>query len=77
EIGTDYETSSREWYHLLFNEEDFSLLIAVPNIKWYAICRCHLVADDDILDCEERTPSYDIWHACELLEVMKRQNYLD
>ena len=46
EIGTDYETSSREWYHLLFNEEDFSLLIAVPNIKWYAICRCHLVADD-------------------------------
>ena len=46
EVGTDYEASYRKWYHLLFNEEDFSLLIAVPNIKWYVICLCHLVADD-------------------------------
>ena len=47
EVGIDYEEYNREWYHLLLNEDDFCFLIGVPNIKWYAICRCHLVADDE------------------------------
>ena len=46
EVGSDYEESTCDWYHLLLNEDDFCLLIAIPNIKWYAICRCHLVTDD-------------------------------
>jgi len=46
EVGRDYEASNKEWYHLLLNENDFPLLIAAPNIKWYSICRCHLVSDD-------------------------------
>jgi len=46
DVGKDYEECAREWYHLMFNEEDFGLLVAVPNIRWYSICRCHLVADD-------------------------------
>lgn len=46
QMSADYEKSSKEWYHLILNEADFSLLICAPYLKWYSICRCHLVADD-------------------------------
>lgn len=46
EVAEDYENSPKEWYHLILNESDFNLLICAPNLKWYSICRCHLVADD-------------------------------
>lgn len=46
EVAEDYEECCSEWYHLLMNEQDFFLLTAVSQIKWYTICRCHLVADD-------------------------------
>ena len=64
------EVRDELWCIYLCNEKraqsskDAELMIAVGDIYQRL---------GDILDCEERTPSYDIWHACELLEVMKRQ----
>ncbi|CAH1114357.1 unnamed protein product [Psylliodes chrysocephalus] len=45
-MAQDYEEFSKEWYHLILNEKNFNLLACAPNIKWYFICRCHLIADD-------------------------------
>lgn len=47
EMARDYEKSSKDWYHLLANESDLHLLVCVPNVKWYSVCRCHLIADDN------------------------------
>ncbi|CAH1109915.1 unnamed protein product [Psylliodes chrysocephalus] len=46
EMAQEYEEMSKEWCHLILNEKDFNLLAFAPNIKWYSICRCHLIADD-------------------------------
>jgi len=46
EMAADYGTCQKQWFHLLLNESDFKVLISTPNIKWYSLCRCHLVADD-------------------------------
>lgn len=46
ELAEDYEEYDKEWYHLLIQEKDFSVLVKVPGIKWFAICRCHFEADD-------------------------------
>ena len=56
ELAIDYEERSIEWYHLVGSEEDFSTLISVPDIKWYTLCRCHLVAED-------KSASHEHFHA--------------
>ena len=46
EIANDWETRLDEWYHALIAIEDLPIVLAIPNFKVYAWCRCKLVADD-------------------------------
>ena len=46
EIADDWETKADEWYHAIIAIEDLSIVLAIPNLKIYAWCRCKLVADN-------------------------------
>ena len=46
EIANDWEENEKEWYHALITIEDLPTVLAIPNLKIYAWCRCKLVADD-------------------------------
>lgn len=52
ELAREFEISSREWYHVVLNESDFSLLVCTANAKWYSICRCHVVSNVGITSDE-------------------------
>ena len=47
----DYlEVKEEEWYHALIYIKDLSTILAIPDMKMYAWCRCKLVASDELGD---------------------------
>ena len=46
EIADDWQTNADEWYHAIIAIEDLPIVLAIPNLKIYAWCRCKLVADN-------------------------------
>ena len=46
DVADDWEKNSSEWYHALISIEDLPIVLAIPNLKVYAWCRCKVVADD-------------------------------
>lgn len=48
QVGVDYTSKvGNQWFHLLATESDFAVLMAEPSIKWYSLCRCHMVVEID------------------------------
>lgn len=48
-LAKDFETYPREWYHLQFYETDFPLFFSWANLKWYAVCRCRPIKEENSL----------------------------
>ena len=46
DVAVDWEKNPKEWYHALIAIEDLPIVLAIPDLKIYAWCRCKLVADD-------------------------------
>ena len=46
DVARDWEENSREWFHALIAIEDLPIVLAIPDLKIYAWCRCKVVADD-------------------------------
>ena len=46
DVAEDWEKNSKEWYHALISDVDLPIILAIPDLKIYAWCRCKLVADD-------------------------------
>ena len=46
DVGEDWERNSKEWYHALIAIEDLPIVLAIPELKIYAWCRCKVVAND-------------------------------
>ena len=58
DVAEDWEKNPKEWYHALITIVDLPIVLAIPDLKIYAWCRCKLVADDDLdLDELEKTVS--------------------
>ena len=49
DVGEDWERNSKEWYHALIAIEDLPIVLAIPELKIYAWCRCKVVANDGLL----------------------------
>ena len=47
DVGEDWEKNPEEWYHALIAIVDLPVILAIPDLKIYAWCRCKVVADDD------------------------------
>ena len=46
DVAEDWEKNPKEWYHALIAIEDLPIVLAIPELRIYAWCRCKLVADD-------------------------------
>ena len=46
DVAEDWEKNPKEWYHALITIVDLPIVLAIPDLKIYAWCRCKLVADD-------------------------------
>ena len=46
DVAEDWEKNSKEWYHALVAIVDLPIVLAIPDLKIYAWCRCKVVADD-------------------------------
>ena len=46
DIADDWEANSTEWYHAIIAIADLPIVLAIPNLRIYAWCRCKLVADN-------------------------------
>ena len=46
DVANDWEMNGNEWYHAMIAIEDLPIVLAIPNLKIYAWCRCKVVADD-------------------------------
>ena len=46
DVAEDWERNSKEWYHALIAIEDLPIVLAIPELKIYAWCRCKVVAND-------------------------------
>ena len=46
DIAGDWDVKPDEWYHAIIAIEDLPIVLAIPNLKIYAWCRCKLVADN-------------------------------
>ena len=46
DVAEDWEKKPKEWYHALIAIEDLPIVLAIPELRIYAWCRCKLVADD-------------------------------
>ena len=46
DVAEDWEKNSKEWYHALITIADLPIVLAIPDLKIYAWCRCKLMADD-------------------------------
>ena len=46
DVGEDWERNSKEWYHALIAIEDLPIVLAIPELKIYAWCRCKVVESD-------------------------------
>ena len=56
DVAEDWEKNASEWYHAIVTIEDLPVVLAIPNLRIYAWCRCKLVADDG-------SESHFHWHA--------------
>ena len=45
-VADDWEVKQDEWYHALISINDLPIILAIPDLKIYAWCRCKLVASD-------------------------------
>ena len=46
DVAEDWERNNKEWYHALIAIEDLPIVLAIPELKIYAWCRCKVVAND-------------------------------
>ena len=46
DVANDWEANGNEWYHALIAIVDLPIVLAIPNFKIDAWCRCKVVADD-------------------------------
>lgn len=46
DVADDWQAKVDEWYHAIIAIEDLPIVLAIPNLKIYAWCRCKLVADN-------------------------------
>ena len=46
DVAEDWEKNPKEWYHAMIAIVDLPIVLAIPDLKIYAWCRCKLVADD-------------------------------
>ena len=46
DVAEDWEKNPNEWYHALVAIVDLPIVLAIPELKVYAWCRCKVVADD-------------------------------
>ena len=75
DVAKDWEANSMEWYHAIIAFEDLSIVLAIPNLKIYAWCRCKLIADDG-------SEAHYHWHGlvhfpCGKLKSWKQQAWRD
>ena len=49
-IVDDWDVKQEEWYHALISIEDLPIILAIPDLKIYAWCRCKVVARDNSED---------------------------
>ena len=45
-VAKDWDSNPNEWYHTLVAIEDLPIVLAIPDLKAYALCQCKLVADN-------------------------------
>ena len=46
DVANDWSKNTTEWYHAMIAIQDIPIVLAIPNFKIYAWCRCKVVADD-------------------------------
>ena len=46
DVAEDWERNGNEWYHALIAIEDLPTVLAIPELRIYAWCRCKVVAND-------------------------------
>ena len=46
DVAEDWEKNSDQWFHALVAIVDLPIILAIPDLKIYAWCRCKVVADD-------------------------------
>ena len=46
DVAEDWQRNCNEWYHALIAIEDLPIVLAIPELKIYAWCRCKIVAND-------------------------------
>jgi hypothetical protein len=68
EIASDWEAKSEEWYHAMITIEDLSIVLAIPNLKIYAWCRCKVVTDDG-------SEGHFHWHALVHFAGIKKESW--
>ena len=56
DVARDWEENSSEWFHALIAIEDLPIVLAIPDLRIYAWCRCKVVADDG-------SEAHFHWHA--------------
>ena len=42
DVAEDWEKNSKEWYHALITITDLPIVLAIPDLKIYAWCRCKI-----------------------------------
>lgn len=71
DVADDWERKCTEWYHALIAIEDLPTVLAIPELRIYAWCRCKVVANDG-------SEAHQHWHALvhfpnRKLEAWRRQ----
>ena len=46
DVAEDWQRNCKEWYHALIAIEDLPIVLAIPELRIYAWCRCKVVASD-------------------------------
>ena len=68
DVAEDWERNSSEWYHALVAIEDLPIVLAIPDLRIYAWCRCKLVADDG-------SEAHYHWHGLVHFQGRKRESW--
>ena len=68
DVAKDWEENGSEWYHAMIAIEDLPIVLAIPNFKIYAWCRCKVVADDG-------SEGHFHWHGLVHFTKAKRESW--
>ena len=68
EVARDWEANRGEWYHAMIAIEDLGIVLAIPDLKIYAWCRCKVVADDG-------SEGHFHWHALVHFAGLKKESW--